>query len=286
MADARPVDWAAIRLDWETSGVSDLVLAERWGFRSANTILRKRKLDGWTRSQAVVKASQVKRALEAPYADARASVCVREEAHTHTQPQQNGASGTDNGLGVCVGEGGGGHRAAAAPATAVENRPHTLSPTQEIEAGFLRDLDRIRVEAIRRQLATADKLRRTGEAIADAIYVVFCDGAHGESDAYRYMMALQKLKAVNPDKDTTTSLAKSAATMCDTAAKMERAALGMDAPTGKAADGSDATPVGVRPEDVLSMLSQMSLEDYGNAARKATLMRPMLEGRAETVSTR
>lgn len=318
MADPHAVDWAVIRREWETSGKSDMALAEQFGFRSANTILRKRKQDGWTRTKAVERASQVARAVRGtahePRGHASAAptpanplprgegvgegqsggVCVQTDAHTHTQPQQIRASQAENRLGVCADEGGGaGRSAGGGPGKSVEPTAHRTvdelmderdASSRQVAARLIRDLDMIRVQAVQRQLAMADKLYTTAERILRAVAVIYCEP--DQHDGGAYLWALGSLKAVNADKDTVSTLTKSASSMLEVASEMERKALGMDTLPAKE-DAPGVPSVGIRPEDVLTHLSQMSLEDWGNAARKATLMRPaLLEGRAEPVGAR
>ncbi len=294
MAEPRDVDWAAIRLEWETSSKSDQAIADQYGFRSATTILRARKQGAWHRTKAVEQASRVARAVKDTPLDPRATadVCVRPDAHTHAELQQIRASAAQNGLGVCEVSGDGADRAAAgqpAGGTSVAHI-HTKAGTavadtrEQSAARYMRDLDLIRVEAIKRQLAMADRLRTTGEKILYAVDVLFCH-PH-ERVSVDHLWAHQALRSVNPDKDTITGVTKSAAGMLQIAGEMERKALGMEGGARRSEDAGDKPAVGVRPEDVLPLLSQLSLEEWSIAAHKVTLMRPTLEGRAEPLGSR
>lgn len=275
MSEPRDVDWAVIRREYETTDVSDNALAQRWGYKSANTVQRRRIREGWTREIEAVAASLVTRAVAGMGRDAHTP-------HTHAEPQQDQGFAPPAGQGVCAPEA---KTAALSPPPASPAPPpagtHVTArnASEQVKLSTATDLASIRVSAIRRQLDAAERMIRTGEAILAAIEAVIST----DGDAFAYRLALLRLRAMNPDKDTISTLGKTAAGMIAEGVKVQRDALGMQATPDKA----DAPPPpSLRTEDVLPLLNLSVLAGLGAAAAKAATMRPglQIEGKALRVA--
>lgn len=251
--DALKPDWAAIRLDWERSGSSDVAIAKAWGFKSPTSIERRRKKEGWTRTLSVASDLVVAEVV-------RRDIDVGGVGDTHTnhitaptplESESSHLAGPTR-LGV-------GGETRISPVDA----PNFASPHMDLAAAHKTAFE-LRVEAAARHTAMAqgmvDTVNRFNKLLRDLT----------SEDITVAMAAANTLARLNPDKETGKGIIAAVAQLSIAAVKVERQALGMDL---KADDAAAGQPTGAVPLAALLDL----IDDVGlvETTREATIQMRM-----------
>ena len=234
--DARDVDWVAIRQEWENSDVTDAQLATLWGFGSKTTIARRRTGEGWTRNLAAV-------------ADALAASAVREagvpgpvsrHVSGHVSAGHMGASGTNTpaqnaataGVGAFGVSRNGANRGSGAEGDedlAHGGEGYHLEPVADRGGlGAPDDLVRARVRVKARQIRSSERMIETSELFIDLLHTIATASLSSPLGHQAIEDAKLRLQAINPDKDSVSTLVKSFQSMAEGGFKLLRQALGMD----------------------------------------------------------
>lgn len=273
MPETRIVDWRTIRAEYEQTDVSDTALAQRWGFKSGTTIARKRLAEGWTRDVEAVAANLVTRAVAGTARDP--SFCRRRQNDQATTPRR--ASSVLPPAEVVAPE-------KKPDLATAHSRGWDLSEADKLATA--KDLATIRAEAIAAQLATADRMVTAGNLWLESLVAIASARDHSVESGQQsdFRDAVGRVSSVS-DKDTISSLMKSVASLLAEGVRIQREALGMATPLPKNEGPAPAGSSGHRPQDVLVLLDQQTLERMSQAATRLALQRPTIEGQVETTAT-
>ncbi len=290
MPERRLVDWAVIREEYEQTDVSDAALAQRWGFSSGTSILRKRRAEGWTRDVAAVTASLVVRAVASTakgrkQQDEAAHTARTHAPHTHgadTANPSNAGTATDD-VSATRAKSGSQRQQDVTAGGNTQSRTSGWDNSEAAKLETAQHLASIKARAIAKQLDTAEEMVSTGLLWLRELKAVACAPTAGGGVMSDYNEAVTRLGALS-DKDTLNAMLKAVSGLLSEGTRIQREALGMDTPAAKPDPNAPLPETkGGSVTQLLPMLSLGVLEQLGEAARKLQTQRPSIEGRADRV---
>lgn len=253
-------DWAKIRAEWQESEISDVQLAERWGFKSTTTVRRQRLREGWARDIDAIAAKIVTQAVVGKERVRTSSALTRNEADIGLADTKAGEPSDFN------------DKERVRPQTRQEVSRATKDSD---DLGTARHLANVHAQAIRQQIGIGELAISVGTIFLDQIEALAGD------DVDRIQRAQAALLSINPEKDTLAGVIKAIAGLLETGVKIKRLALGMDILKN---------PEGVTPSQVAGgraaskVIERLDLETLmklrGAAQEIARLPPPTLEGEA------
>lgn len=270
MADAS-VDWAAARLEWEQTGISDRALAAKLGLKSGTSIERKRKAEGWTRDAETMEARVVTAAVVGTQSE------VPTPAHTPLTRENLGYPPEGE---VPVGT----KRPDLPRFEPVKVADRVRMPTSEERAQAAQQAEvfraskvAIQAQATNRQLRTADQLYDLFEAFYGLLMTIATS-----NDLAALADARDRLLGMNADRETMAGVMKSAQGILSEAHKLQRQALGMGV-VEKPAE-QQVTQDAVDPRALLRHMSPEAMFGLGEAVERMMREKPVvatIEGNAE-----
>ena len=276
MPQAMDVDWDAVRLDYETTGVSLDQLCARHGIPWKTTLFRKARKCGWQRlgTEVVARLSVLEAAGE--HTDVAAALANAARAEVAAGARQPGTSRRKSKKHDAdaspTGDAAGGasqpgisrrksekHDGDAPPPLARPPVPDALTA----ELLTMQAIARLHSERIRRQLAIAAEIEEVGLAVLRQVKAYLDLPLDADDDEAR--LALQRrvnrLVGANPDRETLSGLMKAAADVIARGVTLERHALGMDTVKGELpADPAQSAPPGTRSAAASRLIGALDMD--------------------------
>ena len=257
--------WVKIRHEWEKVGLSDRTLANRWGFKSGNSILRRRNAEGWTRDIESVTTRLVTQAV-ANVGD------VSEGAHAPTKPRTQAPQASPISKNMLNGTE---HRAISylTRDSGVKGRQvaqRDLDDAQDMRTA--RGLAEVHAKAIADQVEISDAGVSVVNAILGHLTVILTSLDMDEVKDSR-----DRLLAINPDKDTMAGHMKAAGVLMEQSIKIKRMALAMDVMR----DAEPPLPPAGRTEEIIKRLDVDTLMKMRQTALEVSRMSPTISGDEE-----
>lgn len=291
MATALDVPWLEIRTAWENSQSSDAELAKKYGFGSKTTISRRRIAEGWKRDEVALVEGARQRAAQGTRLDVPDVVDVSADtlpdtSRTHGKSQQTLEVGAGSDVGVSIKMG---------TNSSPSRQSHEISHARGLAAA--EEHTETKAAAQRRHILQAQELQSASLMVVRAVKAVFKgppSGSYGDEDPAEdistpYGQAVLSLRAINPDKDSASTLLKAAADALEKGTKLERLAIGMDDAAAAAGAGQGGAPSAIMSEaqlvEQLGAASFEALEALNDMALLTQQRRipPTIDGKAEVV---
>ena len=257
--------WVKIRHEWEKIGLSDRTLANRWGFRSANSILRRRSSEGWKRDIDSVTTRLVTQAV--------ASVGASKSAHMEiTSPHTSGTVNHQINQHMLNGT----EQKAITELTrgnSVRGRQaaqHDLDDARDMRTA--RGLAEVHTQAIADQVEIAEAGAYVVSAVLGHLTVILTSLDMDEVKDSR-----DRLMAINPEKDSMAGHMKAAGVLMEQCVKIKRLALAMDVTR----DAEPPPPPASRTQEIIKRLDVETLMKMRQTALEVSRLSPTIHGEAE-----